>query len=338
MTSIVPVEKTARAKLERALDMVVDRMIGSASGVAGYVAKLREQHPKLSDRQLARLIVSRKSLKSGFVGFATGLPGLTLLPAAIPVDLVANWQVQITMVLAVAHAFGHTADTTDLKTDIYLVLAGDAAKEALKRAGITAARDVTYRVVDRYVTREVMQQIWKVVGPKVITKAGAKSLTSIVELVPGVGGIVGFVFDWTATAAVGRFAIGYYGGDDVAETKVMSTWGGRGEFAYTGCVKDGVVLRYGADGRYSCEISKQQWRSLLTHFRGRTVPIGTSRTDPPEGSLGEWLQQHVTKTALASYVGPILLAEGYADRPSSSEITFRRGRGKGIPLSRGRVA
>jgi hypothetical protein len=61
---------------------------------------------------------------------------------------------------------------------------------------------------------------------------------------------------------------------------------------------------------------------LLGHFGGCTVDIGTSRDNPTEGSVGEWLQTHVCKTAIASYVGAILVEEGYARRVCGSKICF----------------
>ena len=57
-----------------------------------------------------------------------------------------------------------------------------------------------------------MVKIWKVVGQKIITKAGEKSMTSFMKMVPLVGAPVGFAFDWTATQAVGKLAIKYYRG------------------------------------------------------------------------------------------------------------------------------
>ena len=41
-----------------------------------------------------------------------------------------------------------------------------------------------------------------------------------------------------------------------------------------------------------------------------------------EGSVGEWLQNNVTKTAIASYVGAILIHEGYAVKGKGAEIEF----------------
>jgi hypothetical protein len=41
----------------------------------------------------------------------------------------------------------------------------------------------------------------------------------------------------------------------------------------------------------------------------------------PANSVGAWLQGHVTQTALASYVGPILIRHGFA-RQDGSDIEF----------------
>jgi len=106
--------------------------------------------------------------------------------------------------------------------------------------------------------------------------------------------------------------------------KRLPTWAGLSSFEYTGSVATGTEIWYGRKP-YCQRISAAQYSALLTHFRGVTVGIGTSRTDPTPGSVGEWLQANVTKTAMASYIGPILLEEGYAGRVpgARSEIRFR---------------
>lgn len=103
----------------------------------------------------------------------------------------------------------------------------------------------------------------------------------------------------------------------------LPTWGGRSEFKYTGSVETGTHIRYGRKG-WRQFVSRNQYGALLERFAGQTVPIGTSRDSAPADSVGAWLQKHVTKTAIASYVGSILLHEGYAERGSeASEIRFR---------------
>jgi hypothetical protein len=93
----------------------------------------------------------------------------------------------------------------------------------------------------------------------------------------------------------------------------LKTWAGRSTFSYEGSVAQGTLIRFGRLG-WPVRIGAEGYRRLLEHFAGKTVHIGTSRDGPPPGSLGEWMQRHVTRTALASYVGPILVHEGYAER------------------------
>ena len=103
----------------------------------------------------------------------------------------------------------------------------------------------------------------------------------------------------------------------------LPTWSGTSSFSYTGSVKHGTKIRHGNNGAFSVTMTALQYTTLLNYFRRRTVEIGTSRTQPPRGSLGEWLQANVTRTAIASYVGPILIAEGFAARDGSTRIRFR---------------
>jgi len=100
----------------------------------------------------------------------------------------------------------------------------------------------------------------------------------------------------------------------------LLTWGGRSRFSYTGSVCDGTNITYGSG--FTIFISADHYQRLLNHFKGRRVPCGTSRTNPPRGSLGEWLMTNITRTAIASYVGAILVHEGYATKVGS-DIEFK---------------
>jgi hypothetical protein len=104
----------------------------------------------------------------------------------------------------------------------------------------------------------------------------------------------------------------------------LETWASRSSFSYEGSIQTGTIIYFGTDGQYSMLITKQHYHDLLDHFIGSTVKAGTSRTDPQTGSLGEWLMAHVTRTAIASYVGAILMYEGYAEKVNGSSIRFKR--------------
>ena len=88
------------------------------------------------------------------------------------------------------------------------------------------------------------------------------------------------------------------------------TWAGKSQFQYSGSVDSGTEIKFGMG--HTIKVTKEQYASLRTHFKSKTVPIGTSRTCPPANSVGKWLLENVSRVAIASYVGPILIIEGYA--------------------------
>jgi len=104
--------------------------------------------------------------------------------------------------------------------------------------------------------------------------------------------------------------------------KSLPTWGKRGSFFYDGSVKKGTIIRFGQNGKK--QITADKYLDLLKEFSGQLVDIGAStRTTPAAGSVGAWLMENVTKTtAIASYVGPILVEEGYAEKVGPSELRF----------------
>jgi hypothetical protein len=96
--------------------------------------------------------------------------------------------------------------------------------------------------------------------------------------------------------------------------KALNTWAGRSSFQYEGSVKEGTKIFFGTNFLEKAFVSNQEYQALLKRFNGRAVNVGTSRTNPPRGSLGEWLINCVTKVAIASYVSSILINEGYAEK------------------------
>jgi hypothetical protein len=104
--------------------------------------------------------------------------------------------------------------------------------------------------------------------------------------------------------------------------KRVPTWAGKSQFDYHGSVATGTEIWYGRKP-YHATVTPTQYESLLCHFQHRTVRLGASG-EPPPGSVGAWLQEHVTRSAIASYVGAILIHEGYAERVpgESSNIHF----------------
>ena len=102
----------------------------------------------------------------------------------------------------------------------------------------------------------------------------------------------------------------------------IQTWANQSTFEYIGCVATGTEILFGTGN--SRMITSQQWQNLRTNFLGQIVEIGTSRDNPPAGSMGEWFYRNVYDQALMSYVGVILVREGFAIRETDSTLRVIR--------------
>lgn len=175
--------------------------------VEADVARVRRRRPGLSPDELARALVKRGTRRVGAASFATGFGGAPTLA----VNVTSVLTLQVGTVLAVAAAYDEL-DSPDLRQDLVLILAGNSAVAAFRGFGVAATNDMGKRWVQRNVTRETMKQVNKVVSRKILTKAGEKSMTSFVKLVPVAGAVVGYTLDRSYTRVLGESAIRYYSG------------------------------------------------------------------------------------------------------------------------------
>lgn len=88
------------------------------------------------------------------------------------------------------------------------------AREAAKAAPKYAARvfvKYTGKEAANYVMKGIPKHLakalWRVGGRKVVERATQRALGKVV---PVIGALTGFMFDWTSTKAVGKLAIQYY--------------------------------------------------------------------------------------------------------------------------------
>lgn len=176
--------------------------------VEADVERLRRRQPGLTPDELARVVVKRGTRRVGAASFATGFGGAPTL--ALNVTSVLT--LQSSLVLGVAAAYDEL-DSPDLKQDLMLILAGGSAVTALRSFGVAATNDIGKRWVQKNVTRETMKQVNKLVSRKILTKAGEKSLTSFMKLVPVAGAAVGYTFDRAYARQLGENAIRYYSGN-----------------------------------------------------------------------------------------------------------------------------
>ena len=201
--------------LKGVLTKIVERVVTTdPSHIRDYVDKLKRENPNLTKDELAKLVVSRKALKNGCVGAFGSLGGAFALPVAVPAEWLATWRIQANMALAIAYVYGHTLEERDLKTDILLIMAGDAALSSIKDMGIEFTQRLTRKAIQSYLSEEALKKLIATLPKIIIGRTTRKASQRIMRLVPIASAPVGFAFDYAAAKAIGRAAIAYYSPED----------------------------------------------------------------------------------------------------------------------------
>jgi|GEM_PF-910020 len=205
--------------VEKSIESLIDWIIASdIHEIRKYIEKIRSNNPGFNNRQIAEAIVRNQSLNSGLLGAITGAGGLIALPATIPFDLVKAWKIQAFTIRCIAEVYGYNSDTTDLKTDIFLILSNSSV-ESIKKFVVAVslkylpkiAVQLGGKTLRNYALRSVPNilrgAIWKLGGRNIAEKALQKSMG---KAIPVLGAVVGGGMDWFTTQAVGKVAIEYY--------------------------------------------------------------------------------------------------------------------------------
>jgi hypothetical protein len=156
------------------------------------------------------------------------------MPFTVPIDVYCSLKTQAFMAYCVSYIYGSADNTVDMKRDIYLIIAGDAAKTAFKKIGIDITEKISKKVIEQYIAQYAAQQVYSVLFVEFGREGALKILADelsieIVErviaqnsktifnrffrkVIPFVGAPIGFAFDWTMAKMVGKRAISYYSG------------------------------------------------------------------------------------------------------------------------------
>lgn len=213
---IEPIRKLSEEQIQKwsgeLLSILKTTIQQESTQVANYVDHLQELNEGIDRQQLAKKIISRRSLKSGGIGAICGLGGALTMLVSMPSDLYLTFRIQARMVLAIAYLYGWDINDEEMQTDALLVMGGNLGSTALKKVGIQIGQEYTKKAVQKHITKEVMKKINKVISRKIITKAGEKSLVSFAKLVPVIGAPIGGTIDYISTQMVGRTALKFYKG------------------------------------------------------------------------------------------------------------------------------
>ena len=211
MTSKQDMNENAPLKL---VDWVIDKAIEGVPPLCSAEMLAKEFAIDRSyDSTDARVksLIKWETSKNFTTGFLTGLGGLLTMPVTVPTALGAAWIIQARMAAAIAVLYGHDPREDRVRTFVLLSLAGDAAKEVVKRVGIEIGNKSLKSALTKIPGR-LLIEINKKVGFRLLTKAGEKGAINLLKAVPIAGGVVGGTVDAVACRTVGNLAINLFKG------------------------------------------------------------------------------------------------------------------------------
>lgn len=123
--------------------------------------------------------------------------------------------VQLRMVAAVAHLYGHNVYTDQVRTVAYCCLVGNGAAELLREFGVELGKRVAIAAI-KAIPGRVLIDINKKVGFRLLTKFGEKGLLNLCKIVPIVSGVVGGAMNAAGTYTIGKAAKKCFSGKQIS--------------------------------------------------------------------------------------------------------------------------
>lgn len=143
--------------------------------------------------------------KAAHNGFWLGLPGPILATLTIPGDIMQSMYIQLRMVAAIAHLYGHDIHLDQVRTCALVCLCGSKATDVLAAAGIKIGQKLASNAI-KAVPGKVLIEINKKVGMRLLTKFGEKGVINLGKFIPIFGGVFSGAANGFGTHAVGKAA------------------------------------------------------------------------------------------------------------------------------------
>ncbi|WP_227395932.1 EcsC family protein [Jeotgalibacillus aurantiacus] len=201
-----PKELTHEA-IMTALDWSYDKAINGGIPGMDTATEVADSYLKKKGTldEKVKSLIRWQNTKSATSGFLAGLGGIILMPVSIPANIASVILVQIRMVAAIAHMGGYDLKDDQVKSFVYVCLAGTGAKDILKSTGIQIGKKLAVSGIKK-IPFEIIKKINHAVGFKLLTKFGEKGVINLGKMVPLAGGVIGGTVDAVSTNIIGKVA------------------------------------------------------------------------------------------------------------------------------------
>ena len=180
------------------LGWVYDKVVGLPDPAAGEGAGL------CTDAEIDRKI-RFYCASAGSAGFVMNLGGAIALPFTLPANLLSVAALQLRLVTDIAVCRGYDVHSPEVRAVAIACLAGNAAMEVFKEAGIQFGVRLGSRVAGQ-IAGAALARLNQAVGTRLLAKAGSQGFAGFAKLVPIMGGVIGGGIDVLSTRAAGEIA------------------------------------------------------------------------------------------------------------------------------------
>lgn len=192
--------------IRKALDWSYDKAVNGVAGLDSaqeLAESYLKKHANVDDA--IKSLVRWQITKATTSGFLTGLPGVFAIPVTLPANITSVLYIQIRMIAAIAYMKGNDIKSDQVKTLVYACLVGNGAIELLKGAGITIGKKLTQQFI-KNISTQVIKEINKKVGFRLLTKFGEKGVVNLGKLIPVLSGIFGGTVDAVTTRGIAKIS------------------------------------------------------------------------------------------------------------------------------------
>lgn len=197
-------------QLQELLMFAYDKSLNGIPNVSKPVTELADDYARKhkTKQGAAKALINNQLAKCTTSGFLSGLSGFLVLPvtlASIPANIANVLYVQVRMVAALAKLGGYDVREDQVQTMVYVCLAGNAASDVLKEAGVKIGNKLALNAV-KSIPRSALTAINQKVGFRLATKFGETGIVNLGKLVPVAGALIGGGFDFATTRIIATVA------------------------------------------------------------------------------------------------------------------------------------
>lgn len=203
-----PAESQAAARPEEKIPGWVEKVLAKARERGARVAaRLRQEHPAATPRQLGEGLVKSSAFKAGLLGAATGTLSLIALPVGLPAGVATTLFLEAELLFALMAIYGLDGSGAQGRARLAALWLGAGFADAAKNAGLKLGANAAGRALAGSLPARIIARLNPALVRAILKRLGMGWLPRVAKLWPLLGAPIAFAIDRAALRALGRAAL-----------------------------------------------------------------------------------------------------------------------------------